>query len=60
MYKILEHQDYKFDLREKHWKTLKERFRNLLKETDKLTGSEATSTVKRLGLIAYRLAMVLS
>lgn len=60
MYKILEIQNYKFDLEDRHWRSLNERLTGLLRETDKLTGSEAPSTVKRLGLITYRIAKVFS
>ena len=49
-----------FDLTKEQWKKLNETFRKLMEETNLLIGKEALSIVKRMGLICFRIAMILS
>ena len=49
-----------FDLSKEHWKTLNETFKKLMEETNLMFGKEALSIVKRMGLICFRIAMILS
>jgi hypothetical protein len=60
IYEILEAFEYEFKLPEKHWEVFNDHFRKLLKQTERLTGKDSPSTVKRLGLITYKIAMVLT
>ncbi len=60
IYSYLKKFDMQFDLRRYQWKIFNERFGSLLIQTDRLTGGESPSTVKRMGLITYRIAMILS
>jgi len=48
------------DLTKRQWKKLNETFDKLLEETRHDFGDDATSLVKRLGLICFRLVMILS
>jgi len=50
----------KFELTESQWNELNRLFARRLNEITALVGDEAGSSVKRLGLIAFRIAMVLS
>lgn len=58
IFDIIEVSDFEFSLKNEQWQQLNKFFQRQLKQTDKLTGGDAPSTVKRLGLITYRLAMV--
>lgn len=49
-----------FVLTDKQWKLLQDQFKKWLKEVDVFVGEEAISTVRRLGLILYRMAMILT
>lgn len=50
----------KFVMTKGQWKELNETFEKMMKTTSQDFGSEANSIVKRLGLICFRLAMILS
>ncbi len=49
-----------FKLREEQWKRLDEVFRDMMEETGQHHGREAGSIVRRMGLICFRIAMILS
>jgi len=49
-----------FDLTKEQWKELNETFKKLMEETNLMIGKEALSIVKRMGLICFRIAMILS
>jgi hypothetical protein len=49
-----------FELQAHHWQLLNESFEEWLDETVKLVGYNAVSPIKRLGLVAFRLAMLLT
>jgi len=49
-----------FDLSEKQWEALNASFTKTLKDVTTFTADEAGSIVKRLGLILYRIAMILT
>ena len=49
-----------FDLTREQWNTLNSEFTNWLNEVANFVGEEATSVVKRLGVILYRIAMILT
>ncbi|MDQ3191276.1 MAG: DUF3987 domain-containing protein [Bacteroidota bacterium] len=60
MIEFLEQYPTEFNLTPEQWHILNQKFKEWLKEVSVLISEEATSTVKRLGLIVYRIAMVLS
>ena len=49
-----------FTLKKEQWKNMNEHFSNCLSKTKTFVGPEALSIVKRMGLIFFRLAMILS
>ena len=49
-----------FSLREHQWMELNASFRDRLEDVKDLVGEDALSVVKRLGLITFRIAMILS
>jgi Protein of unknown function (DUF3987) len=49
-----------FSLHEHQWMELNESFRDRLEDVKNLVGEDALSVVKRLGLITFRIAMILS
>ena len=49
-----------FTLKKEQWQKMNDHFSGCLNKTKTLVGSEALSIVKRLGLIFFRLAMILS
>lgn len=49
-----------FSLQEHQWMELNESFRERLEDVKNLVGEDALSVVKRLGLITFRIAMILS
>ena len=50
----------KFDLTEEQWKRFNKKFDGMLKDVSTFISEDASGSVKRLGLIAFRIAMVLS
>jgi hypothetical protein len=51
---------YEFDLTESQWKELDDQFSNWLNEITTFIHQDTASIVKRLGLIQFRIAMILS
>ncbi len=49
-----------FNLSKAQWKMLNETFKKLMEETNEMFGTEALSIVKRMGLVCFRIAMILS
>jgi hypothetical protein len=60
IYDMLDREEYEFDLPNHHWVLFNERFGSLLEQTDKLTGGDSASSIKRMGLMTYRIALILS
>jgi hypothetical protein len=60
MIEFLEQYPSEFNLTQSQWDTLNNQYRLWLQEVSVLVSEEASSTVKRLGLIVYRIAMVLT
>lgn len=60
MYNIFNSADFDFILSDAQWTNLNDKFSPLLSNIVNIAGEEASSVVKRLGLIAFRLCMVLS
>jgi hypothetical protein len=49
-----------FNLTDQQWVLLNEQFNNWFDEVNKAVGGEALSVIKRLGLISFRIAMILT
>lgn len=60
MIEFLEQFPSEFQLTERHWQIIDDHFKVWLQEVSVFVSQEAGSTVKRLGLILFRLAMVLT
>jgi hypothetical protein len=60
MINFLESNPTDFKLTDDQWKLLNSKFTEWLKEVNHLVSEDATSSVKRLGLILFRIAMILS
>jgi len=60
MVHFLETHHTEFTLEEKHWDEVIIQFKKISNETIQDFGDEANSIVKRLGLISFRIAMILS
>ncbi len=57
---FLEKYPTNFTLKKEQWQKMNDHFSDCLNKTKTLVGSEALSIVKRLGLILFRIAMILS
>jgi len=60
MFNFLKAHPTKFTLQKKQWKTLVSTFQGMVEETNQDFGLEAVSIVMRMGLICFRMAMILS
>ena len=57
---VINNTETKFDLTTGQWQQLNQKFAGKLNEVSTFVSEDATSTVKRLGLITFRIAMVLA
>jgi len=55
---FLESSPTRVQLSEEHWATLNHSFSTMLRETNAFVDSEAESSIKRLGVILFRIAMI--
>lgn len=60
LYRFYQQDEFSFELQDAHWELLDQYFSETLEKITSLYGNETSSIVKRLGLICYRIAMVLS
>jgi len=60
VYNVSRSKEYKFDLTEVQWAKLNNQYTNNLRESITFIGNETSSIIMRLGIIQYRIAMVLS
>lgn len=60
MYRYFRQDTFMFELQLAHWDTFNRNFSEKLELITAIYGDEAASVIKRLGLICYRIAMVLS
>lgn len=60
LYEFMKDMNYSFDLTVIQWIKLNKQYKNTLRDSVTFIGVETSSTIMRLGLIQYRIAMVLS
>ena len=60
MVQFLKTHPTEFDLTKAQWKELNSTFKKMMEKTNQDFGKEAISIVKRMGLICFRIAMILS
>lgn len=60
MVNFLKSHPTEFNLSKSQWKMLNEAFKKLMEETNLMFGKEALSIVKRMGLVCFRISMILS